>query len=292
MPAPPGASGLCFGSSTARGDIDAATSVRGPPAATAPRAGRRLRIRRRDAGRWRPAQGAAVPVGFSFSAPIYAAAPAGDPRLFIVERAGVIRVLQDWRRSRHAVPRHQRPRGDPAVREGGLLGLAFAPDYAQSGVFYVYYTGDGDPSGGFTFESRVSPLHGERGPATSNLADPQETILFRVDQPDTNHNGGTIAIRDGFLYLGLGDGGGGGDPDELAQNDALALRQDAALRSLAAGAAVDARDLGEGPAQPVPLQLRPRDRRPLHRRRRSGRRSRRSTSSAPTARAVATTAGT
>jgi glucose/arabinose dehydrogenase len=166
------------------------------------------------------AQGAAVPVGFSFSAPIYAAAPAGDPRLFVAERAGVIRVLQDGAvlgtpfldiSDRVAIP---------PSSEGGLLGFAFAPDYTQSGVFYVYYTGDGDPSGGFTFESRVSRFTASGVTATSNIADPQETILFRVDQPDTNHNGGTIAIRDGFLYLGLGDGGGGGDPDELAQNDA------------------------------------------------------------------------
>jgi len=166
------------------------------------------------------AQGAAVPVGFSFSAPIYAAAPAGDPRLFVAERAGVIRVLQDGAvlgtpfldiSDRVAIP---------AFSEGGLLGFAFAPEYTQSGVFYVYYTGDGDPSGGFTFESRVSRFTASGVPATSNIADPQETILFRVDQPDINHNGGTIVIRDGFLYLGLGDGGGGGDPDELAQNDA------------------------------------------------------------------------
>ena len=161
-----------------------------------------------------------MPVEFSFSSPTYAAAPVGDPRLFILERAGTIRVLQEGVvlgtpfldiRDRVATP---------PGSEGGLLGLAFAPDYTQSGVFYVYYTGDRDPSGGFQFESRVSRFTAIGDAATSNVADPQETILFRVDQPDTNHNGGTIAIRDDFLYLGLGDGGGGGDPDDLAQNDA------------------------------------------------------------------------
>lgn len=166
------------------------------------------------------AQGAAVPVDFSFAAPTYAATPVGDPRLFILERAGTIRVLQEGvvlgtpfldLSDRVAVP---------PSSEGGLLGLAFAPDYTQSGVFYVYYTGDGDPSDAFQLESRFSRFTASGDAATSNVADPQETILFRVDQPDTNHNGGTIAIRDGFLYLGLGDGGGGGDPDELAQNDA------------------------------------------------------------------------
>jgi glucose/arabinose dehydrogenase len=165
------------------------------------------------------ALGAAVLIEDSFAAPTYAAAPFGDPRLFIVERAGTIRVLQDDA----ILPTpfldiSDRVSAAPDT-EGGLLGLVFAPDYTQSGVFYVYYTGDADPKGGAPFESRVSRFTASGVPATSNVADPQETILFRVDQPDTNHNGGTIAIRGGFLYLGLGDGGGGGDPFELAQND-------------------------------------------------------------------------
>jgi glucose/arabinose dehydrogenase len=166
------------------------------------------------------AQGAAVLIDDSLSSPIYAAAPYGDPRLFIVERAGTIRVLQngavlptpflDISGSVSAAPN----------TEGGLLGLVFAPDYTQSGVFYVYYTGDADPPGSAPFESRVSRFTASGNPATSNVADPQETILFRVGQPYTNHNGGTIAIRDGFLYLGLGDGGSSGDPEERAQDDA------------------------------------------------------------------------
>jgi glucose/arabinose dehydrogenase len=165
------------------------------------------------------AQGAAVPIEFSFSEPTYAAAPAGDSRLFIVERAGTIRVLQGGAVLGTPFLDITDRVANPSSSEGGLLGLAFAPDYTQSGDFYVYYTGDGDPSGGFTFESRVSRFRASGIPATSNLANPLETILFQVDQPATNHNGGTIAIRDGFLYLGLGDGGGGGDPNELAQND-------------------------------------------------------------------------
>jgi len=162
------------------------------------------------------AQGAAVLLADSFADPVYAAAPKDDPRLFIVERAGTIRVLRDGA----VLPFLDiRDRVNSSFSESGLLGLAFATDYMQSGVFYVYYTGDSNPSGGFPFESRVSRFKASGDPATSNVADPQETILFRVDQPDTNHNGGTIAIRGGFLYLGLGDGGGGGDPFDLAQND-------------------------------------------------------------------------
>jgi len=164
------------------------------------------------------AQGAAVLLEDSFADPVYAAAPRDDPRLFIVEQAGTIRVLEAG-----AVLETPfldlRDRVNSSSSESGLLGLAFATDYAQSGVFYVYYTGDSNPSGGFPFESRVSRFKASGDPATSNVADLQETMLFRVDQPDTNHNGGTIAIRGGFLYLGLGDGGGSGDPQDRAQKD-------------------------------------------------------------------------
>ena len=169
-------------------------------------------------------QGAAVPIEFSFSEPTYAAAPAGDSRLFIVERAGTIRVLQGGAvlgtpfldiTNRVELP----PPPLPGGYEGGLLGLVFAPDFTQSGIFYVYYTRDSDPSAGITLVSRVARFTAA-DPASSDLVDAaSETILFQLEQPHINHNGGTIAIRDGFLYLGLGDGGGGGDPNELAQND-------------------------------------------------------------------------
>ena len=163
------------------------------------------------------AQGAAVLLENSFAEPSYAAAPAGDPRLFIVERDGMIRVLQNGAVLDAPFLDIRDRVANPSSAEGGLLGLAFASDYTQSGVFYVYYTGDIDPSSGVTLESRVSRF--VVSPTTSSVADPQETVLFRLEQPYTNHNGGTIAIRDGFLYLGLGDGGSGGDPQERAQND-------------------------------------------------------------------------
>jgi glucose/arabinose dehydrogenase len=150
----------------------------------------------------------AVRVATDLAAPIYVAAPAGDSRLFIVLRGGTIAVLQGGA----VLPT---PFLDITSRvdtsgEGGLLGLAFPPDYAQSGLFYVYYTAPGP------LTSRVS-----RFSAIANQADANsEAILFELGQPESNHNGGTVAIRDGFLYLGLGDGGGQGDPNDLAQNDA------------------------------------------------------------------------
>jgi glucose/arabinose dehydrogenase len=87
----------------------------------------------------------------------------------------------------------------------------------------VYYTAE-DSSSPSNLESRVSRFTVVGDPETSNDADEgSEAIFYAVDQPDTNHNGGTIAIRDGWLYLALGDGGGGGDPLEAAQNDASPL---------------------------------------------------------------------
>lgn len=159
-------------------------------------------------------------VAAGLAAPMTVAAPDGDARLFIVERGGTIRVLV----------------GDTVLGtafldisdavctlgEGGLLGLAFAPDYATSGHFYVYYTGSqGDEEPCESLESRVSRFTVVGDPTTSNDANEgSEQFFYRLDQPDTNHNGGTIAIRDGWLYLALGDGGGQGDPQNRAQNDA------------------------------------------------------------------------
>ena len=97
--------------------------------------------------------------------------------------------------------------------EGGLLGLAFPPDYATSGLFYVYYTDLANDSVVSRFLVTGNP----------NVADPNsEEMLLFVDQPTaglTNHKGGTIHFGpDGFLWFATGDGGGANDPAENAQN--------------------------------------------------------------------------
>ena len=88
--------------------------------------------------------------------------------------------------------------------EMGLLGLAFHPNYAQNGYFFVNYTG----SGGDTFISRFQ-VSGD-----PNVADSSSEInLLRISQPFPNHNGGGLDFGpDGYLYAGLGDGGAAGDP--------------------------------------------------------------------------------
>ena len=138
----------------------------------------------------------------------------GSGRLFVVEKPGVIRILADgvlvdtpFLDIRDAV--------NDGGSEQGLLGLAFAPDYATSGLFYVNYT---DGSGDTTIARfRVS--------ADPNQADPAgaETILT-VGQPARNHNGGMLAFGpDGMLYIGMGDGGGANDTFGNGQNPASLL---------------------------------------------------------------------
>jgi len=98
--------------------------------------------------------------------------------------------------------------------ERGLLGLAFHPDYARNGYFFVNYTTSGGGAAGQTVVARY------RVSSDPNLADPNSgRDVLRIPQPFSNHNGGWIAFGpDGYLYIGMGDGGSGGDPGNRAQN--------------------------------------------------------------------------
>ncbi len=133
---------------------------------------------------------------------------AGDERLFVTEQVGRIQV---------AVERQLQLFLDITDRVGfnsneqGLLGLAFHPDYAANGAFYVNYTG----RSGATVVSRF-----QVSPEDANRADPNsEQVLFSVEQPYPNHNGGHLLFGpDSYLYIGLGDGGSGGDPLGHGQN--------------------------------------------------------------------------
>lgn len=125
----------------------------------------------------------------------------GSGRLFVIEKAGRIRILQNGQLF-FAPFLDITDRVNSSSNEMGLLGLAFHPNYAQNGFFYVNYTG----RGGNTFISRFN--------ASGDSADPNsEKLLLTVDQPFPNHNGGVLAFGpDGYLYAGLGDGGAAGDP--------------------------------------------------------------------------------
>jgi glucose/arabinose dehydrogenase len=96
--------------------------------------------------------------------------------------------------------------------EQGLLGLAFHPNYSANRFFYVNYTRVGD---GATIVSRFTTQSGNPNKADSL----SELILLTIPQPFSNHNGGNVMFgQDGFLYIGMGDGGSGGDPGNRAQN--------------------------------------------------------------------------
>jgi glucose/arabinose dehydrogenase len=148
---------------------------------------------------------------------------AGDARLFVVEQGGQILVFTAGEApatflhigTETTAP----PHGFTTGGERGLLGLAFAPDYAASGRFYIYYTdGNGD--------SVVARYQRDAG--NPDLADAgSATVILRIDQDFDNHNGGDLHFGpDGFLYIGLGDGGSGNDPCNRAQTLSFASLQD------------------------------------------------------------------
>lgn len=145
-----------------------------------------------------------------FSLPVSISRAPNDSRLFVVQQRGLIRVLN----SNGTV--NATPFLDLAATvsstgsERGLLGLAFHPNYATNGLFYVNYT---RPSDGFTVISRYSVS------ANPDIANTTGTILMVINQPASNHNGGCIQFGpDGFLYIGMGDGGGANDTSGYAQN--------------------------------------------------------------------------
>jgi glucose/arabinose dehydrogenase len=133
----------------------------------------------------------------------------GSGRLFVVEKRGRIYIIENGQMLEEPFLNIE-PRVDDSANERGLLGLAFHPNYAQNGYFFVNYTGQG----GDTFISRFQ-VSGD--PNKANPASEQN--LLRINQPFSNHNGGTLQFGpDGYLYAGLGDGGAGGDPFGNAQN--------------------------------------------------------------------------
>lgn len=135
---------------------------------------------------------------------------AGDIRLFVVDQEGFIHIVDSIGNvnPQPFLDIHEKVNFGG---ERGLLGLAFHPNYQSNGYFYVNYVGKGD----ITHISRfkVSSSNMDMADLTS------EFILLTQPQPFQNHNGGSLAFgRDGFLYIGLGDGGSGGDPGNRAQN--------------------------------------------------------------------------
>ncbi len=145
--------------------------------------------------------------------PIFVTAPPGDDRLFIIEQRGVIKI---WRNGQVLT----RPFLDidalvPNISgndERGLLGLAFHPDFATNGYFYIDYTN-------LASDTVIARYTVSSDPDSADVT--SAFLILTVDQPDTNHNGGTLLFgpNDGYLYIGMGDGGSAGDPSNNGQRD-------------------------------------------------------------------------
>ncbi len=176
------------------------------------------------------ARGLTMPLAISHS---------GDIRhgLFIVEQGGTIRILKNGTVS-------EKPFLDirGRVRAGGemgLLGLAFHPKFSENRRFFVNYTAPTGPTG---LQTILSEFKAGDDPQAADPA--SEQILLTIQQPFTNHNGGQIAFGpDGYLYIGMGDGGSGNDPQGNGQNLATLLGK--MLR-------IDVDAAGEGKAYGIP----------------------------------------
>lgn len=148
-------------------------------------------------------------VAAGLSVPLYLTSPPGDAsRLFIAEKTGAIRIVKDG----VLLPEPFLNLSDrvSAGDEQGLLGLAFDPAFATSGMFVVHYT---DLAGSTTLSRfLISSSDPDRAEPAS------EALILTAAQPFANHNGGQIVFGpDGLLYLGLGDGGSSGDPENRGQ---------------------------------------------------------------------------
>ena len=155
-----------------------------------------------------------VRIAQGLSSPLFLTCAPGDPtRLFVVEKTGRIRIIHNGALLQTAFL--DLTDSVSTGSEQGLLGLAFSPDYATSGRFYVSYTSPRGSEPGGT--SAVDRYVVSSKPDLANPGSGQR--LLTVNQPYSNHNGGMIAFGpDGYLYFGLGDGGSGGDPDGTGQN--------------------------------------------------------------------------
>jgi glucose/arabinose dehydrogenase len=135
---------------------------------------------------------------------------AGDNRLFVVNQEGTIHIV-DSAGNVNSEPFLDIEEKIIFQGERGLLGLAFHPNYSTNGYFYINYVGQGNRTHISRFKVSASD---------ADKADPEsEFNLMEILQPFNNHNGGQLSFGpDGFLYIGLGDGGSAGDPDNRARN--------------------------------------------------------------------------
>jgi glucose/arabinose dehydrogenase len=158
----------------------------------------------------------------TFARPVFVTAPADDERIFVVEQTGTVRVIRDGQ----VLPTPFLNLHDQAVATGesGLLSIAFAPDYAESGLVYAFYNARSGPYG----DIRISEFR--RSPGTADAVDlSSERVVLTIEKPYENHNGGMLQFApDGTLYASVGDG----DPGALYPPGFFAQRLDVLLGTI------------------------------------------------------------
>lgn len=166
-----------------------------------------------------------TPVAVELHLPVFVTHAPNDSRLFILQLDGKIRIVQgDTLKTEPFLDLGDKVQvGGEGGDERGLLGIAFAPDYAESGLFYIHYSSGPGLEAQYEIgdtiieEYRVSPDPDRADSSTAR-------VVFSYPQPANNHNGGSINFGlDGFLYIGLGDGGGSGDTYENGQDESTPL---------------------------------------------------------------------
>jgi len=158
------------------------------------------------------------------SDPIHATAPPGDPRLFVAERGGGIRIFENG--ALRPTPFLTVPNVDTGG-ERGLLSIAFAPDYASSGLFYVFTVAK--EVGEFGAEpGELQVVEYKRSALDPSLADPASArLVLGIPHSATNHNGGQLAFgRDGLLYATVGDNANSANAQDSANLFGKVLRID------------------------------------------------------------------
>ncbi len=143
--------------------------------------------------------------------------PDGSGRLFVLDQIGLVRIV-DANGQLSADPfldiRDKMVELMPDFDERGLLGLAFHPDYADNGRFFVFYTAPHGPDTPVEFDSQTHISEFRVSDDADAANSDSERVLLTIDKPQFNHNGGQLAFGpDGFLYITVGDGGGGNDND-------------------------------------------------------------------------------
>jgi glucose/arabinose dehydrogenase len=160
------------------------------------------------------------PVG-AFDQPVYATSPPGDPRLFVVERPGRIQVLHDGTRTQFLDIQTM----VATDGERGLLSMAFDPNYASNGLFYVFFNDNGS-GGASAGDIHVDEFHAGSDPNVAN-AGSRRQVLTIGHSSASNHNGGQLQFgKDGLLYISVGEAGNGSNAQTLSNALGKVLRID------------------------------------------------------------------